>query len=585
MTGRVIIEAVTPAVDGGRYPAKAVVDERIHVEATVWREGDWPLSVCVRWHGPADDGSGELVPMAQTGKGTDRWYAELVPHRVGRWRFQVVAWTDRRDGGGIPRRTFVTTGPWYDVCVDPVLARFSSWYQCFPRSTGGWDADGRPIHGTLRTAAADLPRIAAMGFDVVYLAPFHPIGVTGRKGRNGAPTAGPDDPGCPWAVGSADGGHDAVDPRLGTVDDLVAYVSAARSIGVAVAMDLALQCSPDHPWVSEHPEWFRDGGTAQSGGHGPWTDVYPLDFDADPRELYSELLRVVLFWVDRGIRVFRVDNPHTKPMDFWVWLIRTVKQRHPDVTFLAEAFTRSAVQRGLSKLGFSQSLTYFIWRTTKAELTRFGEELVDTAWYLRPNLFPSTHDVLHEILQSGEPAVFAIRAALAATLSPSWGVYSGYELFEHEALQAGSREYRDSEKFELRPRDFSAARSAGCDLAAWLTTLNAIRRAHPALQQLRTLRFHAVDNDELLAYSKTDPVTGDAVLCVVNLNPRTVQRGTVRLAGIPGLSDAPCRTVVDELSGAQRPWANDQEVTLDPAHAVALIVSTRIAVPEDALPH
>jgi starch synthase (maltosyl-transferring) len=476
-----------------------------------------------------------------------------------------------------PIREMVTRSVTHEVYVDRRRALFGSWYELFPRSTGGWDADGRPVHGTFQTALEDLPRIADMGFDVVYLTPIHPIGVTKRKGRNGTPTAGPDDPGCPWAIGSRDGGHDAVEPRLGDIEDFVAYVKAASELGLEIAMDFALNCSPDHPWVTEHPEWFTmlpDGSIAcAENPPSRWEDIYPLNFDNDFAGLCAEILRVVQFWIDRGVRLFRVDNPHTKPMDFWAWLIGRVREYDPEVVFLGEAFTRPSQLRGLSKLGFSQTFTYFIWRTSKRELTSFGKELAEQCDYLRPNLFPTTHDVLHEILQGGGPEVFAIRATLAATLSPSWGIYSGYEICEHEALRPDSREYLDSEKHQLKPRDFSAVRKSGASIEGWLTRLNAIRRVHPALQQLRTLRFHQVDNDALVAYSKTDPTSNDAVLCVLTLNPHGVERGTVCLDATPGIPEDATFTVVDEVTGEGGRWSRRQQVILDPAQCVARILS------------
>ena len=367
-----------------------------------------------------------------------------------------------------PLRDIVTRGEQCGVWVDRPAARFSAWYEMFPRSTGGWDADGKPVHGTFATAAAALGRIADMGFDVVYLPPIHPIGKVHRKGRNNSPTAAPGDVGSPWAIGSDEGGHDAVHPSLGTIDDFDDFVAAARDLGLEVALDLALQCAPDHPWAREHRQWFTElpDGTIAYAENPPkkYQDIYPLNFDNDPAGLYDEVLRVVRHWIDHGVKFFRVDNPHTKPPDFWAWLIGQVKATDPDVLFLSEAFTPPARQYGLAKLGFTQSYSYFTWRTAKWELTEFGNDIAALADFRRPNLFVNTPDILHAILQHNGPGMFAIRAVLAATMSPAWGVYSGYELFEHRAVREGSEEYLDSEKYELRPRDFAGELAAGRSL-------------------------------------------------------------------------------------------------------------------------
>ena len=364
-----------------------------------------------------------------------------------------------------PLRDLITRGEQYGVWVDRPAARFSAWYEMFPRSTGGWDKKGKPVHGTFATATKALPRIAKMGFDVVYLPPIHPIGKVHRKGRNNSVTAGPRDVGSPWAIGSEQGGHDAVHPKLGTIEDFDDFVNATRDHGMEVALDLALQAAPDHPWAKEHPEWFTvlPDGTIAYAENPPkkYQDIYPINFDNDPAGIYHEVLRVVRYWISHGVKIFRVDNPHTKPPNFWAWLIGEVKASDPDVLFLSEAFTRPARLYGLAKLGFTQSYSYFTWRTAKWELTEFGEQIVEHADYARPNLFVNTPDILHESLQYGGPGMFAIRAVLASTFSPAWGVYSGYELFEHRAVREGSEEYLDSEKYELRPRDFEAAAGQG----------------------------------------------------------------------------------------------------------------------------
>ncbi|MFC9790272.1 alpha-1,4-glucan--maltose-1-phosphate maltosyltransferase [Rhodococcus sp. NPDC127528] len=477
-----------------------------------------------------------------------------------------------------PLRDLVTRGRILQVSVDRRRALFGSWYEFFPRSTGGWDAEGRPRHGTFATAANDLPRIAGMGFDVVYLPPIHPIGRVNRKGPNNSLTPGPDDVGSPWAIGSAEGGHDAIHPELGTLADFRAFVTRARRLGLEVALDLALQCAPDHPWASAHPEWFTvlPDGTIAYAENPPkkYQDIYPVNFDEDRDGIYTEVLRVVRYWIDNGVKIFRVDNPHTKPPDFWEWLIAEVKASDPDVLFLSEAFTRPARMYGLAKRGFTQSYTYFTWRVGKSELTEFALELAAKADEARPNLFVNTPDILHESLQVGGPGMFALRAVLAATMGPSWGVYSGYELYEHVPVRAGSEEYLDSEKYQLRPRPFDEARARGESLEPWITVLNRIRRAHPALQQLRTITFHHIDNDSLIAYSKFDPVTGDAVLTVVNLNPYGAEQGTIWL-DMPALGRdwQDHMTVLDEVTGEQFHWGQANFVRLEPWRAVAHVLA------------
>ncbi|WNG86119.1 alpha-1,4-glucan--maltose-1-phosphate maltosyltransferase [Mycobacterium sp. ITM-2016-00317] len=473
-----------------------------------------------------------------------------------------------------PLREFVTRGKQYGIWVDRPLARFSAWYEFFPRSTGGWDSAGNPVHGTFATAIKALPRVARMNFDIVYLPPIHPIGKVHRKGRNNSVTAAPGDVGSPWAIGSDEGGHDAVHPDLGTIEDFDEFVGAARDEGLEVALDLALQCAPDHPWAREHPEWFTvlPDGTIAYAENPPkkYQDIYPLNFDTDPTGLYEEVLRVVLYWVSHGVKVFRVDNPHTKPPNFWAWLIGEVKNVDPDVLFLAEAFTRPARLFGLAKLGYTQSYTYFTWRTAKWELTEFGESIAEHADYCRQSLWTNTPDILHESLQHGGPGMFAIRAVLASTMSPTWGMYSGFELFEHRAVREGSEEYLNSEKYELRPRDYEAAVADGESLEPFITRLNEIRRLHPALQQLRTIKFHHIDNDALLAYSKFDPVSGDQVLVVVTINPFGPEEGTLWLdMEALGMDQQDRYWVRDEISGEEYQWGQANYVRLDPARAVA----------------
>lgn len=477
-----------------------------------------------------------------------------------------------------PIRELVTAGDPHTIVVDRRRAAFGSWYELFPRSTGGVDKKGQPRHGTFKTTAKALDRVARMGFDVVYLPPIHPIGRVNRKGKDNTLTPAPDDVGSPWAIGAAEGGHDAVHPELGTFKDFDALVKRARALGLEIALDLALQAAPDHPWAAEHPELFTvlPDGTIAYAENPPkkYQDIYPLNFDNDPDAAYAEMLRVTMVWVERGVRIFRVDNPHTKPTSFWAWLIATVKQTHPDVLFLAEAFTRPARLYGLGRAGFTQSYTYFTWRTDKQEIAEFAEEIRDRWDESRANLFVNTPDILPEHLQVGGPAMFAIRAALAATMSPTWGVYSGFELYEHEPQKPGSEEYLHSEKFELRPRDFDAALAEGRSLEPWITRLNEIRRAHPALQQMRTLAVHRVDNDALLAYSKTDPATGDVVVMIVSLDPHGPQEGTLHL-DLPTLGHGWDDRVVahDEVTGETYDWGATNYVRLDPIRAVAHVVS------------
>jgi starch synthase (maltosyl-transferring) len=470
--------------------------------------------------------------------------------------------------------------------VDRPRALYGSWYEFFPRSEGALvpdpasDAIQTPAHGTFRTAAERLPAVAEMGFDVVYLPPVHPVGKVNRKGKNNTLVAGPDDVGSPWAIGSDEGGHDAIDPKLGTFEDFDAFVARTEELGMEVALDLALQCAPDHPWVREHPEWFttRPDGTIAYAENPPkkYQDIYPLNFDNDPKGIYDEVLRVVLLWVDHGVKIFRVDNPHTKPVNFWHWLIWQVKQRHPEVLFLAEAFTRPAMMHGLAKIGFTQSYTYFTWRTAKWELEEYVLELADSSHYMRPNFFVNTPDILHASLQYGGPPMFKIRAVLASMLSPTWGVYSGYELFEHVAVKPGSEEYLDSEKYQLRPRDWKRAEAEGRSLAPYLRRLNEVRRDHPALHWLRTVRFHPVDNDTVTCFSKRDPDTGDTILVVCTLDSHAVQWANTSL-DMPALGfDWHERfRVTDQVTGAEYDWGQFNTVRLDPHHEPAHIFTVQ----------
>jgi starch synthase (maltosyl-transferring) len=460
------------------------------------------------------------------------------------------------------------------VWVDRPRALYGSWYELFPRSEGATATNG----GTLKQAAERLPAIADMGFDVVYLPPIHPIGHSHRKGPNNTLHAGPDDPGSPWAIGSEAGGHDAVHPDLGTIDDFDAFVARADELGLEVALDYALQCSPDHPWVKQHPDWFRirpDGSVACAENPPKiYQDIYPLNFDSpDAPALHAACKAILDHWIAHGVRIFRVDNPHTKPVQFWEWLVAAVKAEHPDVVLLAEAFTRPPMMKVLAKVGFTQSYTYFTWRNGKAELEEYLTELAhsESAQYMRPNFFVNTPDILHAYLQSGGPPAFKVRAVLASMLSPSWGVYSGYELFEHQPVRPGSEEYLDSEKYQYRPRDWSQP-----SLAPYLTRLNEIRRAHPALHWLRNLRFHLVDSPDVIAFSKR--AGEDAVLVVCNLDPHHPHDTFVHL-WMPALGldwDAGAFDVRDELTGQTWTWHGTSNwLRLDPAVEPAHVLHVR----------
>ncbi len=468
-----------------------------------------------------------------------------------------------------PLRDMVSSSERMPLWVDRERALYGSWYEFFPRSEGAApDADGVLRSGTFRTAAERLPAVAAMGFDVVYLPPVHPIGRTNRKGPNNTLTPGPDDVGSPWAIGGPEGGHDAIHPDLGTEKDFVAFVKRATDLGMEVALDFALQATPDHPWVSTHPEWFTElaDGTIAYAENPPkkYQDIYPVNFDRDPEGIYAECLRVVRRWMDLGVRIFRVDNPHTKPVNFWEWLLGEVRKTDPDVLFLAEAFTRPAMMQTLARVGFHQSYTYFTWRNEKWELEEYLTELTtETGHFLRPNFFTNTPDILHAYLQYGGPPAFKIRAVLAGTLSPTYGVYAGYELYEHVALRPGSEEYLDTEKFQLRPRDWAAAEAEGRSLAPYLTLLNRLRRQHPALQRLRNLTFHHTDSDQIICYSKAEGE--DLVLVVVNLDPHGARETTVRL-DMPalGMEWDDTMAVHDEIGGESYVWGQSNYVRLDP---------------------
>ena len=474
------------------------------------------------------------------------------------------------------RAVAATVGP-FPLWVDRELGARSAWYEFFPRS----ERTAKARSGTLRSARARLPGIAQMGFDIVYLAPIHPIGVAHRKGPNNNLTTAPGDPGSPWAIGSKDGGHTAIHPDLGTIDDFDLFVKAARGAGLEVALDYALQCSPDHPWVTEHPDWFRHrpDGSIRYAENPPkrYQDIYPIDFDSGDRvALWEALYDVLAYWISHGVRVFRVDNPHTKPFAFWHWLIERVHRDHPDVLFLAEAFTAPATAKRLAKLGFTQSYTYFTWRNTKYELAEYLTELSSTGMvdYFRPNFWVNTPDILHAFLQRGGPPAFRLRLILAALTGPSWGMYSGYELFENTAVREGSEEYLNSEKYQLRSRDWNDPRS----LAPMIAQVNGIRRRHAeAIALLRTLHVHHVNSDHMLCVSRMSDDGSDVLLVIVNLDPYSAHEGTTWLdlaaLGIPG--SAPF-TAHDELTDATYTWWGPSNyVRLDPAVQPAHVLHLR----------
>src|SRR4051812_10697998 len=597
--------AVTrPDGTSGPYTPMRLIGEgtdRYAAEITIDQQGDWSFAI-EAWSDPVETWRHAIEVKADAGQGLDEVAVDLedgaqvleralpglpptvrpaLVHAIATLRDESLDDVHDRIAPALsrtlvaalhetPLRDLVTVEGPYMIWVDRERALYGSWYEFFPRSEGA--SLDPPRSGTFATAAERLPAIADMGFDVVYLPPIHPVGEVNRKGPNNTLTPGPDDPGSPWAIGSRYGGHDAIHPDLGTIEDFDAFVARSRELGMEVALDLALQTAPDHPWAKEHPEWFtvKSDGSIAYAENPPkkYQDIYPVNFDRDPEGIYAEVLRVVRHWTSHGVRIFRVDNPHTKPVSFWERLIAEVKSTEPDVLFLAEAFTRPPMMHMLGMIGFSQSYTYFTWRTEKWELEEYGHELVGSAWHFRPNFFVNTPDILHASLQYGGPPAFKLRAVLAAMMSSNWGVYSGYELFEHVAVRPGSEEYLDSEKYQYRPRDWSEP-----PLAPYLARLNEIRRAHPALHHLRNLRFHASDNEGVICFSKRlDPPPGmpadtptDTVLVVVNLDPHGVRETTVRL-DMPslGMDWSEQFDVTDELSGATYAWGQANYVRLDP---------------------
>ncbi|MBI4636131.1 MAG: alpha-1,4-glucan--maltose-1-phosphate maltosyltransferase [Candidatus Rokubacteria bacterium] len=639
----VVIENVAPTVDGGRYPVKREVGTMLEASADIFREGHDVVAAFLkhrlasevawretpmrhvdndRWAGEfrleanaryvftiealadpfrswlADlakrvdagqevgnelgEGAALVAAAAGRARGVDADALREYAARIGQPSTPADALAAAREGrlaalmdASLDRTESTWADDLFEVIADRERARFAAWYEFFPRSG---QVPGRGA--SFKEAEAQLERIAAMGFDVVYLPPIHPIGRTHRKGRNNTLTVRPGDPGSPWAIGGEEGGHTAVHPELGTLEDFDRFVDAARRLGLEVALDFAIQCSPDHPWVREHPEWFfhRPDGTIKYAENPPkkYQDVYPLNFYcADPAPLWEEMRRILEFWIGHGVRTFRVDNPHTKPVRFWEWLIRELKEAHPEVIFLAEAFTRPKMMKVLAKAGFTQSYTYFTWRNTKTELTEYFEEITrpPVADYFRGHLWPNTPDILHETLQTGGAPAFKSRLVLAATLSSLYGIYSGYELCENVPVAPGSEEYLDSEKYELKTRDWDAPGN----LVAFVTAVNRLRREHRALQLYTNLMFHPSDDPHVLFYGKATPERDDLVFVAVNLDPHAPHTSSVevpiRELGIG--EDAPYR-MHELLTDVSYEWRGRRgTVVLDPQSAPAQIFALR----------
>ncbi|MCX6456094.1 MAG: DUF3416 domain-containing protein [Actinobacteria bacterium] len=560
MIGRVAITDISPTIYfGGEFtPVKAIVNEEILVSATVAGEGhDYPVVHVIT----RDSKGKELSRIAaiERSPGTDRYEAPIALPKLGRFTFEIAAAIVTQ------YRTVTTNSPQFPVYVERERALVGAWYEFFPRSEGASiNKDGTYASGNFGTAVKRLKAVKSMGFDVLYIPPIHPIGISHRKGPNNTLTAGPNDPGVPWGIGNSDGGHDAISPALGTMKDFEKFVKEANKLDLEIALDLALQTSPDHPWVKEHPKWFnyRTDGTIAYAENPPkkYQDIYPINFDDDFDGLVAEVYRICELWISKGVTIFRVDNPHTKPVIFWQTLISKVNAKYPEIVFLAEAFTKPAMMHALGKAGFQQSYTYFTWRTTKHELTEYGNEVShQTSAFFRPNFWVNTPDILPFHLQSGNPAMFALRAVLASTLTPSWGMYAGYELFEHRVLSEGREEYLDSEKYQIKVRDWDGAKQS---LVPLVTKLNKIRNANRALQRLRNLHFHHTDNEAIIAYSKRDGE--NLVLVIVNLDPSNAQATVVHwnmdLLGLTGDSFV----VDDQITGNSFSWNRDSFVSLDP---------------------
>ena len=569
MISRIAISDISPAVYfGGEFlPVKAVAGETIQISATAVIEGHEKLGAQVVLH----DSKGKVVSradMKETWPGTNRYEGSITIPAQGDYFFVVEA-----DSTSQYRTVYGSTEK-YPIRADRERALSGAWYEFFPRSEGAVkNADGTITSGTFVSATKRLPAVASMGFDVLYLPPIHPIGVAHRKGPNNSLTAGPNDPGVPWAIGNSDGGHDAINPELGTMKDFENFVAAAKKAGLEIALDLALQTSPDHPWVKSNPQWFnkRADGTIAYAENPPkkYQDIYPINFDDDYEGIRDEVLRIIRLWVSKGVKIFRVDNPHTKPVHFWQDLLDIVRRESPEVIFLAEAFTAPAMMHALGKAGFHQSYTYFTWRTSKSELTEYGREVAQqTSAFFRPNFWVNTPDINPFHLQSGNPAMFALRAVLASTLTPSWGMYAGYEIYEHRPFKEGGEEYLDSEKYEIKVRDWDGATKKGLTLAPFITQLNAIRKANPALHQLRNLVFHNTESEAIIAYSKREGK--NLILVVVNLDPSFAQ-GTIVHWDMNALGLEDTFAVKDLLDGKSFDWSEHQFIQLDPTRPVGKV--------------
>ena len=567
MIGRFPILDVSPSVEfgGDQVGVKAIPDELIKVSATIIREGHEGFSASVLLIDP----KGKVTSnnsMKELWPGSSRFEGEIRPTSTGDWTFQIEV---RADNPGEFSKELISKSLRYPITVERERSLVGSWYEFFPRSEGAIrNSDGSISSGTFKSAAKRIPEVAEMGFEVLYIPPIHPIGISHRKGKNNSLTATETDPGVPWGVGNSAGGHDAVNPELGTLEDFKEFLKVAKKNDIEIALDLALQCSPNHPWVKEHPEWFtkRADGSIAYAENPPkkYEDIYPINFDNDYAGLFKEVLRIVTFWIDLGVSIFRVDNPHTKPVSFWQELIAEVRKNNPDTVFLSEAFTNPPMMHALGKAGFQQSYTYFTWRVTKQELMDYGREVAETtSAFFRPNFWVNTPDILPFHLQSGNPAVFALRAVLAATMSPSWGMYAGYELYEHLPIAEGKEEYRDSEKYEIRIRDWSGAIKKGLSLAPFITELNLIRKKNVALQRLRNLVFHETNSDQVIAYSKREK--DNLILIVVNLDGFYAREATVNW-NLKALGlDVTEFEVQDLLDGKKYRWSSSTYVKLDPA--------------------
>jgi starch synthase (maltosyl-transferring) len=640
---RVVIEGVTPQIDGGAFPAKRIVGDRVIVEADIFADGHDALSAVLLYRKAGGD---QWVESPMSFLVNDRWRGEFPVTELGEYCYTVQSWVDgfkswrqafakkveaeqvdavdllagaelveggakraagedrkalerfaaiirAEDGNGAdqaladdlaalmekyPERRWAAI---YDkelrVTVDRAKAQFSAWYELFPRSCVSRTGE----HGTFKDCIARLPYVAAMGFDVLYLPPIHPIGHSFRKGKNNALSAGPDDVGSPWAIGAEEGGHKEIHPRLGTLNDFRQLVTKAQEHGMEIALDIAFQCTPDHPYVKQHPEWFRKraDGSIQYAENPPkkYQDIYPLDFESDDWEgLWNELKSVIEFWCEQGVRIFRVDNPHTKAFPFWDWAIAEIKNNHPDALFLAEAFTRPRMMYRLAKIGFSQSYTYFAWRNTKSELTQYFTELTqsEVREYFRPNLWPNTPDILTEYLQFGGRPAFMTRLVLAATLGANYGIYGpAFELCDNVAREPGSEEYLNSEKYEIKHWEWERPDS----LKELIALVNRIRRDNSALHSDGSLRFHQVDNDAVICFSKQTPDLANVIVVVVNLDPHHTQSGWVELStkGL-GLDPQQPFQMHELLTNARYLWQGSKNyVQLNPQSVPAQIFRVR----------